>query len=334
MKCLFACAKLVHRSVSLALIATSTMFGLLGADRVAAGTFPERPITLVVAYAPGGGVDGVGRVLGRELGKILKQSVIVDNRGGAAGTIGASAVARAAPDGYTLFVGDVALVTAPHLMKRVPYNLSKDFEPISPLSVAPLVLTVPIGSPIKSLAELDAAAKNAPSGLTFSSAGIGSTPHLAGEMLKIKSKGEYAHVPYKGSGPAMLDLIAGRLDFSFSTIAAAKPFVNQGKLRVLATTGTERSPAFPESPTLAETIPGFEVLFWTGLLAPAKTPPEILETLNNAVRQALATETFQEELKKTGESAKYMTLNQSRGFFAEESRRWGNLISEAKIQVE
>lgn len=334
MKRLFTCAKFVPPSFSLVVVATSTVLGLLGVNQAAAGTFPDRPITLVVAYAPGGGVDGVGRVLGRELGKILKQSVVVDNKGGAGGTIGASAVARAAPDGYTLFVGDVALVTAPYLMKKVPYNLSRDFEPISPLSVAPLVLTVPVSSPIKSLAELDAAAKNSPSGLTFSSAGIGSTPHLAGEMLKIKSKREYAHVPYKGSGPAMLDLIAGRLDFSFSTIAAAKPFITQGKLRVLATTGTKRSQAFIDSPTVAETVPGFEVLFWTGLLAPAKTPPEILEMLNDAVRQALATETLQDELKKTGESSNYMPLMQSRGFFAEENRRWGSLISEAKIQVE
>jgi tripartite-type tricarboxylate transporter receptor subunit TctC len=327
-------AKSFTRRFSLIAIAACAAFGLFSVNHAAASTYPDRPITLVVAYAPGGGVDTVGRVLGRELGRILKQTVIIDNRPGAGGTIGASAVVRAAPDGYTLFVGDVALVTTPFLMKTVPYVLSKDFEPISPLTVAPLVLTVPPSSPIKSLAQLDALAKKSTRGLTFSSAGIGSTPHLAGELLKIKSKSEYIHVPYKGSGPAMLDLIAGRLDFAFSTIAAARPFILQEKLRVLATTGAERSPGFPDSPTVAETLPGFKVLFWTGLLAPAKTPHDILEKLNDAVRQALATEAFQEELKKTGESTNYLPIPQSKAFFAEESRRWGGVISDAKIQAE
>jgi tripartite-type tricarboxylate transporter receptor subunit TctC len=326
--------KSLIRRCSLIAIASSAAFGLLGFNHAAASTYPDHPITLVVAYAPGGGVDIVSRHLGRELGRILNQTVIIDNRPGAAGIIGASTVARSAPDGYTLFVGDVALVTAPHLMKKVPYSLSKDFEPITPLTVAPLVLTVPVNSPVKNLAQLDAFGKKSGNGLTFSSAGIGSTPHLAGELLKIKSKSEYTHVPYKGSGPAMTDLVAGRLDFAFSTIAAARPFITQGKLRVLATTGTERSAEFPDSPTVAETIPGFKVLFWTGLLAPAKTPPEILEKLNNAVRQALSTEAIKEALKKTGESTNYLPVKQSKAFFAEESHRWESIISDAKIQAE
>lgn len=315
-------------------IAASVAFGLLGLNPAAANTYPDHPITLLVAYSPGGGVDTVGRLLGRELGRILKQTVIIENRPGAGGSLGASALVRSAPDGYTLFVGDVALVTAPHLMKKVPYDLSKDFEPISPLTVAPLVLTVPPSSPVKSLAELQALGKKTSNGLTFSSAGTGSTPHLAGELLRIKTKSEYVHVPYKGSGPAMTDLIAGRLDFAFSTIAAARSFITQGKLRALATTGTERSPEFPNAPTVAETIPGFKVLFWTGLLAPAKTPPEILEKLNDAVRQALATDTIKEALKKTGESTNYLPVKQSKAFFADESRRWASVISEANIQPE
>ena len=334
MKSICNCAKSVTRRFSLSAIATAAVFGLLGVNHVNANTYPERPITLVVAYAPGGGVDTLGRVLARELEKVLQQSVIIVNRPGAGGVIGATSVARAAPDGYTLFVGDVALVTAPHLMKNVSYSLSKDFDPISPLSSAPLVLTVPISSSVKSLDELDANGKKSTSGLTFSSAGIGSTPHLAGELLKLSSKADYAHVPYKGSGPAMFDLVAGRLDFSFATIAAARPFITQGKLRVLATTGTERSAIFPDSPTVAETLPGFNVIFWTGLLAPAKTPPAIVEKLNAAVRQALATNEMKEALKKTGESTNYLPVKQSREFFAEESRRWEKVIAEAKIQID
>ena len=334
MKSICNFTKSVSRRFSLSAIATGAVFGLFGLNHASANTYPERPITLVLAYAPGGGVDALGRAIARELEKILQQSVVIVNRPGAGGVIGATAVARAAPDGYTLFVGDVALVTAPSLMKNVSYSLTKDFEAISPLSSAPLVLTVPISSPIKSLAELDAYGKKSTTGMTFSSAGIGSTPHLAGELLKLNSKANYAHVAYKGSGPAMLDLIAGRLDFAFSTIAAARPFVEQGKLRVLATTGTDRSAAFPNIPTVAESMPGFKVIFWTGLLAPAKTPPAILEKLNNAVRQALETTEMQEALKKTGESTNYLPLKQSKDFFLDESNRWGKIISEAKIQIE
>jgi len=326
--------KSVSGRFSLSAIATGAVFCLFGLNHASANTYPERPITLVLAYAPGGGVDALGRAIARELEKILQQSVVIVNRPGAGGVIGATAVARAAPDGYTLFVGDVALVTAPSLMKNVSYSLTKDFEAISPLSSAPLVLTVPISSPIKSLAELDAYGKKSAAGMTFSSAGIGSTPHLAGELLKLNSKANYAHVAYKGSGPAMLDLIAGRLDFAFSTIAAARPFVEQGKLRVLATTGTDRSAAYPNIPTVAESMPGFKVIFWTGLLAPAKTPQAILEKLNNAVRQALETNEMQEALKKTGESTNYLPLKQSKDFFLDESNRWGKIISEAKIQIE
>jgi tripartite-type tricarboxylate transporter receptor subunit TctC len=322
------------RRLSLLAMAATTTCGLLGVNNALAAGYPDRPITLVVSYAPGGGVDTVARLLGRELSAILKQPVVIENRPGAAGTIGASYVARAKPDGYTLLVGDVALVTAPHLMKNVSYKLEKDFEPVSPLSYAPLVLTVPPGSPINSLAHLIVVAKKSSGGLTFSSAGNGSTPHLSGELLKIKSNTNLIHVPYKGSGPAMTDLIGGRLDFAFSTIAAARSFITQGKLNVLATTGTERPAEFANVPTVAESIPGFKVTFWTGLLAPTKTPPEILGMLNDAVRQILASEKIVQALKMSGESPSYMPLNQAKAFFTEEHQRWGSIIEDAKIHLD
>jgi tripartite-type tricarboxylate transporter receptor subunit TctC len=322
----------VRRS-SLFALAAATACGLLGVNQAVAAGYPERPITLVVSYAPGGGVDTVARLLGRELSAILKQPVVIENRPGAAGVIGATYVARARPDGYTLLVADVAFVTAPHLMKKVGYDLKKDFEPISPLSYAPLVLTVPPASPIDSLAKLTAMAKKSSSGLTFSSAGNGSTPHLSGELLRIKSNTNLIHVPYKGSGPAMTDLIGGRLDFAFSTIAAARSFISQGKLNVLATTGTERPPEFANVPTVAESIPDFKVTFWTGLLAPAKTPPEVIEKLNDAVRQSLASKAVIDGLKMSGESSSYMPTRQAREFFVEEHRRWGGIIAKANIQL-
>jgi tripartite-type tricarboxylate transporter receptor subunit TctC len=323
----------VRRSSLLALAAVAAC-GLLGANQAIAAGFPDRPITLVVSYAPGGGVDTVARLLGRELQAILKQPVVIENRPGAGGVIGATYVARARPDGYTLLVGDVAFVTAPHLMKKVSYDLKKDFEAISPLSHAPLVLTVPPNSPIDSLAKLTATAKKSPAGLTFASAGNGSTPHLSGELLKIKSNTNLIHVPYKGSGPAMADLVGGRLDFAFSTIAAARSFISQGKLNVLATTGTERPSEFANVPTVAESMPDFKVIFWTGLLAPAKTPPEVLEKLNGAVRQALASKAVVDGLKMSGESASYMPLKQASEFFAEEHRRWGGIIAKAGIELD
>jgi tripartite-type tricarboxylate transporter receptor subunit TctC len=322
------------RRFSLLVMAATATCGLLGANNAVASGYPERPITLVVSYAPGGGVDTVARLLGRELSAILKQTVVIENRPGAAGTIGASYVARANPDGYTLLVGDVALVTAPHLMKKVGYNLEKDFAPISALSYAPLVLTVPQGSSINSLPQLTALAKKSSSGLTFSSAGNGSTPHLSGELLKVKTHTNLIHVPYKGSGPAMTDLIGGRLDFAFSTIAAARSFITQGKLNVLATTGTERPAEFANVPTVAESVPGFKVIFWTGLLAPTKTPPEILGKLNDAVRQALASEKIVEALKSSGESPSYLPLKQAKTFFTEEYQRWGGIIADAKISLD
>jgi tripartite-type tricarboxylate transporter receptor subunit TctC len=196
------------------------------------------------------------------------------------------------------------------------------------------VLTVPPGSPINSLTKLIVVAKKSSGGLTFSSAGNGSTPHLSGELLKIKSNTNLIHVPYKGSGPAMTDLIGGRLDFAFSTIAAARSFITQGKLNVLATTGTERPAEFANVPTVAESIPGFKVTFWTGLLAPAKTPPEILGKLNDAVRQILASEKIVQALKMSGEAPSYMPLNQAKVFLTEEHQRWGSIIADAKIHLD
>ncbi|WP_176463859.1 Bug family tripartite tricarboxylate transporter substrate binding protein [Bordetella genomosp. 11] len=305
-----------------------------GAAR-AADDYPNHSITLVVPYAPGGGVDSVGRILGRALAKELNQSVVVENRPGAGATVGASYVQRSAPDGYTMIVVDPALIINPSLMASLPYDANRDFQPVSLLTLSPLILTTTNSLPVKSVADLQALGKSGGQGLSFASAGIGTTPHMAGELFKLQTKGNFTHVPYKGSGPAMTDLISGQVQFSFSTVAAASPFISSGKIRALATTGAERSPDFPNLPTVAETVPNFKVLFWTGLFVPAKTPPQVVAKLNAAVTKAWATDEVKDALKKIGEyAAPTMTSAQAKDFVVGESKMWATVVKDANIKVD
>ncbi|GAA4343301.1 tripartite tricarboxylate transporter substrate binding protein [Pigmentiphaga soli] len=311
---------------------------ILGAGLLATGAahaaYPERAISMVVAYPPGGGVDTVARVLSVELSKLLKQSVVVENKPGAGATIGASYVKRATPDGYTLLLADPAFVINTGLMTNVGYDLKKDFTPVSTVTMSPIVLSVYPGLPVHSLAELLEAARRKPGGLSYSSAGIGSTPHMAGEMLKAYTNSSFTHIPYKGSGPAMSNLVAGQLDFSFSTIAAAKPFIDQKLIRPLATTGLERSPALPELPTIAESIPGFKVLFWTALFAPANTPPAVVKALNEAMRTVLTDPQTKAAIEKSGDVATYLPTEKVNDFVAGEFAQWTGLIAKAGIKAE
>ncbi|MDX3908041.1 MAG: tripartite tricarboxylate transporter substrate binding protein [Pigmentiphaga sp.] len=306
----------------------------IGAPAAVHAAFPERPITLVVAYAPGGGTDTAARVLARGLQRALNQSIVVENKPGAGGTIGASAVMRANPDGYTLLFADPAFVINTGLMPNVGYDLKKDFLPISTITRSPLVLTVHTGLPVENLTTLVASAFKKPGGLSYSSAGIGTTPHMAGEMLKFYTKAPFTHIPFKGSGPAMSNLVAGQLDFSFSTIPPAKSFIQLNKIRAIATTGPERSRDFPDVPTVAETIPGFNVQFWTGLFAPANTPPAVIQTINEAVRKTLADPEIKALIEKTGDTPAYLSTEQVASFVNEEQKRWSSLIKEAGIKAE
>jgi tripartite-type tricarboxylate transporter receptor subunit TctC len=307
----------------------------LSAGAAAASDFPSKTITIVVPYAPGGGVDTVGRLLALELQKQLKQTVLVDNRGGGGSGIGASYVARAQPDGYTLLVGDPALLTNSKLLPGFPVKTEVDLQPVSMLTASPLVLSVPPSSPAKSAADLVAQSKKSSGGLSFSSAGVGSTPHLAGELLKFMTKGNFTHVPYKGSGPAMADLVGGRIDFAFATQAASMAMVKGGKLRPLATTGTERQASeFPDLPTLSESLPRFRVVFWTGLFAPAGTPPDVVKKLDEAVRASWQSANVQAALRSAGDRAAYIPSDKAAAFLKAENEGFGNLIRDAKIQSE
>jgi tripartite-type tricarboxylate transporter receptor subunit TctC len=316
-------------------IAASVLMGAasIGAAQ-ATEAYPSRPITLVLAYPPGGGVDLVGRLIARYLEASLNQTVVVENRPGAGSVIGTSVVTRAKPDGYTLLLADPALIINPSLMKSIPYNVKSDLVPISTVTVSPLVLVVPQQSNNKTVNDLVAAGKDNAKGLNYGSAGIGTTPHMAGELLKARTSSNLVHIPYKGSGPAMTDLVAGELDFAFATQPAAAQYIEQGRLHGLATTGEQRSKRLPDLPTIHDTVPGFNVQFWTALFAPAGTPPDILEKLSAAVQQAHKTPEFIATLEKAGENPAFMSLSDSAAFVEKEEQMWKKVVEDGKLQQE
>lgn len=322
-----------RRNVLLAASAM-TLAALAPGVCMAQGDYPDRPITLILAYAPGGGVDLVGRLLARELEEKLGQTVIVENRPGAGSVIGTNAMVRSKPDGYTLMLADPALVINPSLMKQVSYDVDKDVAPISTVTLSPLALAVPATSNIKTVADLVAAGKAKGAGLNFASAGMGSTPHMAGELLKLRSGANLVHVPYKGSGPAMTDLVSGQVDFAFATQPAAAQYIAQGRLRGLATTGAERSALLPELPTMSNSYDGFRVLFWTALVAPAGTPQPILDKLNDAVRASLDTDRMKTGLQKAGENASYMSVADTKKFFGSEKQMWQKVVTDSRLQLD
>ncbi len=288
-------------------------------------------IKVVVPYSPGGAVDFVGRAMAQRLGEVMGVPVVVDNRPGAGGMIGAQFVAQSAPDGLTLLVIDPSVVINPALQANLPFQL-KDLRPVSLLTASPLVLSVNAQLPITDIPSLLAYAKANPDKVSFASAGVGTTPHMAGELLALRSGVPLTHVPYKGSGPAMADLMAGHVQMAFSTIAAAGPAVKDGRIRAIATSGPMRPPAFGNVSTVAESgIKNFEVLFWTGLFVPAGTPDAIVQKLNAEAKKVLTASATIEALEKSGEVAGYTSTADSAAFVKSESDKWSQVIKTAKI---
>lgn len=306
----------------------------LGAGSPALAAYPERPIVIVVSYAPGGGTDKVARTLSRYLSKALNQTVLVENKPGAGGTIGASFVKRANPDGYTLLLVDPAFAINTGLMPNVGYDIKKDFTPVATVTKSPVVLSVAPGLPVTNLAQMLALSRQRPEGLTYSSPGVGSTPHVAGELLKYLTKSNFTHAPYKGANPAVTALAAGHVDFSFAAIAAAKPFAQQKIIRAIATTGLERSVEFPDLPAIAESLPGFEGYFWTALYAPANTPAAVVQKLDEAMRAVLADEEVVASITSSGDAVSYAPADKVGTFVDGEAHRWAKLIAEVGIKPE
>ena len=309
---------------------------LFGATAPAqAQAFPSKSIRLIVPYAPGGIVDYVGRLVGQRLSEGFGQTVVVDNRPGAGGVIGIEIASRAAGDGYTLVIMDPAIVINPSLLPKVPYDLHKDLVPVTILSDSPLVLAVNAKVPARTVKELAQLAKSQPGKLSFASAGVGTTPHMAGEMFKARIGQSIVHVPYKGSGPAMTDLIGGQVQMTFSSITAALPFIQDGRLRGLATTGSKRAGALPGVPTMVESgFPGFDVNLWLGIFAPSSTPRGVVTTLNSAIRKALQDPAVTAGFRKVGAEPLGCGVPESAAYVKSEFAKWAKVIREGKLKVE
>jgi len=297
-----------------------------------AQTYPDRPIRLIVGDAPGGSPDTLGRLLAQKLGDSLGQTVVVDNRPGAGGLLAAELAAKAPPDGYTLFMNTTTVwAILPSVKKSLPYDPLKSFVPISRVASASNVLVVSTASGITSVADLVRLAKASPGKINYASAGIASPAHLAGEMLNLLADVKMTHVPYKGAGPALLDVIAGSAQLMITSPIAAGPHMTSGRVRALATTGAQRNPGLPDLPTIAETLPGYDISQTWGITAPAGTPPAIIKLLNTEIVKALNLPDTRERIVRTGAVPVGDTPEEFDAFIVSERTRLGDVISKTGI---
>ena len=301
-----------------------------------AQAWPEKTLTLIVPFPPGGSTDTLARSIGLKMQEKLGQAVIVDNKAGATGTIGAALVKRAAPDGYTVLVSSLGpFVIAPHLLKNVPYDAGRDFDLLTVAVQAPNVLVVPAASPLKSVADVIAALKKSPDKMSFASSGNGSSDHLTAELFWLQTGTSGTHVPYKGGAPAISDLLGGQVDASFQNINAILPHVASGKLRALAVTGAKRSALLPQVPTLTESgVKDADVYSWQGIAAPKGLPADVKAKLHAAIVAALNDQAVKPKLLEVGFEIVANTPEQFAAFQAAESARWKQLIDSRKITAD
>jgi tripartite-type tricarboxylate transporter receptor subunit TctC len=309
---------------------------LLVASAVGGQSFPSRPVTLTVGFAPGGGTDTAARIIAQKLSANFGQSVVVDNKAGAGGNVAAQHIAMAAPDGYTIHLTSVGpMSVAPHLVKDLAYDPRRDIAPITMGVVFPNVMVVHMGVPAKTLDEFVALAKQKPGQINYASAGVGGAGHLAGELFKERAGINMVHVPYKGGGPAMTDLLAGRIDMYIGVPSTVAPHVEAGKLRALATTGARRSSTMPAVPTVVESgYPGFEATNWYAFVAPGRTPKDLLDFWNRELTKVLNDPQVRAELAKHGLDPAPGTREELARYFEQESQKWGKVVREAKITNE
>jgi tripartite-type tricarboxylate transporter receptor subunit TctC len=293
----------------------------------AAETYPARPIRFIVPFPPGGGNDIVGRIVAAKLAEVLGQQVVIDNRGGAGGTIGTDITAKAPPDGYTMLVNNISLAVNQTLFRNLPYDAVRDLAPVSLVGRQPNVLVVHPAVPAKSVADLIELARAKPGELNYGSGGNGTASHLATEMLKLMTKTNITHVPYKGLGPALTDLIGGRVELIISTMASALPHIKSGKLRPLAVTTARRSSFFPQVPTMNEAgVKGYEFSTWYGLLVPAGTPHAIVERLNVATKTAAGSPAVAEQFAAQGLEPAWSSSKEFAAYLKSEVAKWGGVI--------
>jgi len=302
----------------------------------AAQTYPSRPIRMIVPFAPGGNVDINARAVAPGLGQLLGQQVIVDNRAGAGGTIGTDTVAKSAPDGYTLLMASSIIMTnGPAVYPKLPYDIVRDFAPVGRVAVVPLVIIVHPSLPARNTRELIAIAKAQDGKLVFANAGVGTTNHLIAELLMIRTGARMTLIPYKGSAPALIDLVAGHVYGHVDQISSALPYIKAGRIRAIAVTTAKRAVALPEVPTLAESgVPGFDASTVTGILAPARMPRDVVQKLNIALGQVLAQAAVKERFAAVGAEVQPSSSDELAAWIRDDLAVWVNVVKQAGIKVE
>jgi tripartite-type tricarboxylate transporter receptor subunit TctC len=307
--------------------ALAAVVAALGGAQAQVQDYPNRPITLVVPYAAGGGNDVMARIVGEKMSKTLGQQVVIDNRPGAGGALATRQVAKAAPDGYTLVIGGTgSLAVNPTLLPNVGYDVRKDFAPVGMIGSSAMIVIVHPTIPAKTIPELIALAKKQPGKYTYASAGVGSGIHLGAELFAYMGGIKLVHVPYKGTGPALTDLLGAHVAMYFSSLPSAIGLVKEGKVRALAVTGAKRSKVFPDVPTVAETLPGFEAVLRYGIVAPAGTPRPIIDKLNAALRQALAEPDVIARMARDGTDSVSSTPEEYAADIDREERKWSEVV--------
>lgn len=300
-----------------------------------AQTFPTKPVRIIVAFPPGGGVDIVARAMGPKLTEIWGQPIVVDNRPGASGVIGTEVAARSAPDGHTLFLGTLGNLTAnQYLYPKMPVDPLRELAPLTQVVAVHFVMVAHPSLPAKSVKELITLARAHPGQINYSSSGPGGAPHLGVELFKSMAKVSLTHIPYKGSGPSFVDLLAGQVSLTCDSLLQSLPYIKGGRLRALAVLGAKRSPLLPDVPTVGETVPGYELTNWFGYTVAAATPRELINRLYTDVSKVLQQPDFRERITNMGANVVGSTPEQFGAFMKSESAKWGRVIREANIKAE
>ena len=321
----------IKNTLKLALV-----IGCFAASSAFAQSYPSKPIHLIVPYPPGGGNDYIARIVGQKLGERLGQTVIIENRSGSNGIIGLQALAKATPDGYTIGVGAAGpMAVNPSLYEKLPYDPIKDFSPITNMVLFPLLLVAHPSLPAMSVRELVSQAKAKPGQIFYASPGNGNSGHLAGELFNTLAKVNILHVPYKGQGPAVTDLLGGQVQLLYSSIPSVLPHVQQGRLKALAVGSAQRLAALPNIPTIAESgVLGYDAYSWVGMIAPAKTPKDIVSLLNREIVEILKLKDVEEKLNQQGAVPVGDTPEQFESYINAEIRNWGAVVKAANIKID
>jgi tripartite-type tricarboxylate transporter receptor subunit TctC len=313
----------------------ATLLGAILAWPAGAQSFPAKPVRIIVAFPPGGGVDIVARTMGPRLTELWRQPIVVENRPGASGVIGTEAAARSAPDGYTLFIGTLGNLTAnQYLYPKMPVDPLRDMAPLTQVVAVHFVMVAHPSLPAKNVKELIALARARPGQINYASSGPGGAPHLGAELFKSMARVDMIHVPYKGSGLSFIDLLAGQVSLTCDSQLQSLPYIKAGRLRALAVLGGKRSPLLPDVPTVSETVPGYELTNWFGMTVPAATPRDVVTKVYADVSRVLQQADFKEKIAGMGADVVGSTPDQFGAFMKSESAKWGKVIREANIKAE